>query len=141
MPFEPAEAILERARRVVQNHSRSEYAARIAFLASGLEHARLAGRLAALFDGQRDIPADSPRFDLAVWALGELAAFRQAHQEPFGYPWISVSSATRGPAVRTRLTAAWLTALQYACTLDLRGMFIDSSSIHWAVFSFPGCLP
>ena len=81
--FEPAAAILERAKRAAQDHPQVEYAQRVAFLAAGLEHARLAGRLAALFDSERDIPEDSPRFDQAVRALGELAAFRRAHQQPY----------------------------------------------------------
>ena len=81
--FEPAEAILERAKEAAADHPRAEYAARVAFLAAGLEHARRAGRLAALFDGERDIPEDSERFEQAVEALRALVAFRRAHQQPY----------------------------------------------------------
>ncbi|MDY0168461.1 MAG: DUF4838 domain-containing protein [Thermoguttaceae bacterium] len=81
--FEAAEAILQRAKRAAADHPRPEYAARVAFVAAGLEHARLAGRLAALFDGDRNIPADSERFEQAVEALRELVAFRRAHEKPY----------------------------------------------------------
>jgi len=81
--FEPAEAILERARRAAADHPRAEYAARVAFVAAGLEHARLAGRLAACFDAERTIAEDSERFEQAVEALGKLIAFRRAHEAPY----------------------------------------------------------
>lgn len=81
--FEPAMAILQRAKRAAQNDSRPEYAARVEFLQNGLEHSRLAGRLAALFDCERAIPEKSLFFDQAVEALRELVAFRRAHEEPY----------------------------------------------------------
>ncbi len=81
--FEPAEAILRRARQAARESPHEEYADRVEFLAAGLEHARRSGRLAALFDGERTIPEDSERFELAVEALRELIAFRRAHEEPY----------------------------------------------------------
>ena len=81
--FEPAQAILERAKQAAQNSSQTEYAARVKFLQDGLEHARLAVQLATLFDGQRDIPKDSPQFKQAVKTLRELITFRRAHEKPY----------------------------------------------------------
>lgn len=81
--FEPAEAILARAKRSARKERRPEYAARVKFLRDGLTHARLAGRLAAEFGGERDIPAESKRFERAVKALRELVAFRRAHEVPY----------------------------------------------------------
>ncbi len=80
--FAPAEAILQRAREAVRDAPREEYAGRVEFLAAGWEHAQRAGRLAALFDGEREIPEESERFEQAVDALRELIAFRRAHEEP-----------------------------------------------------------
>jgi hypothetical protein len=81
--FEPAAEHLQRARQAAQDHPRPEYAQRVEFLAAGLRHAQLAGRLAEQFDGHRDIPEDSPRFEPAVQALRELIEFRRAHETPY----------------------------------------------------------
>lgn len=81
--FGPAEAILARAERAARGDPRAEYAARVKFLQDGLAHARLAGRLAAPFAGERDIPAESGRFGQAAEALRELMAFRRAHETPY----------------------------------------------------------
>ena len=81
--FGPAEAILARAERAARGDPRTEYAARVKFLQDGLAHARLAGRLAAPFAGERDIPAESERFGQAAEALRELMAFRRAHETPY----------------------------------------------------------
>lgn len=81
--FGPAEAILARAERAARGDPRTEYAARVRFLQDGLAHARLAGRLAAPFAGERDIPAESERFGQAAEALRELIAFRRAHETPY----------------------------------------------------------
>ncbi len=79
--FEPAEEILERAVQAAAEDPAPEYAARVDFLRKGLEHARLAGRLAAAFDGQRDIPEDTEKFEKALEALRRLVEFRRAHED------------------------------------------------------------
>ncbi len=81
--FGPAEVILGRAARTARGDSLPEYTARVKFLQDGLAHARLAGRLAAEFGAERDIPVESERFNRAVEALRELIAFRRAHEVPY----------------------------------------------------------
>lgn len=81
--FEPAEEILERAKEAAQEDPEPEYAARVEFIRKGLEHARLAGRLASLFNGEYAIPEDTERFENAVEALRELVEFRKAHEHMY----------------------------------------------------------
>lgn len=90
--FGPAEAILGRAEQAARGAPLAEYAARVKFLQDGLAHARLAVRLSALFNGERDIPADSGRFAQAAEALRELMAFRRAHETPYISDYFSGAS-------------------------------------------------
>lgn len=80
--FVPAFALLEGAERAAVG-SAPEFGARVRFLRDGLEHARLAGRLAACFDGDKSISPEDPRFAQAVELLRDLIAFRRAHEVPF----------------------------------------------------------
>ena len=87
--FVPAEALLKEALELAAAAETPEYEARVQFIQAGFEHARLAIRMAALFDGQEDIAED--RMDEATAALKELIAFRKDHQHLFfsDLQWVS----------------------------------------------------
>ena len=78
--FLVAEALLQQAREVAAADPNPNYLARIEFLEAGLEHAMLCVNLAAIFDGERNIPRDAERFEQAQEALQELVRFRRAHE-------------------------------------------------------------
>ncbi|MGI5817269.1 MAG: DUF4838 domain-containing protein [Armatimonadota bacterium] len=80
--FPPAEALLEAAHQAAADAD-PEYLARVEFLQAGLEHAKLCGQLAALFDGSYNIPRDSERFGQARELLRELVSFRRAHEHMY----------------------------------------------------------
>ncbi len=87
--FKPAEEILQRALEAAEADPDPEYLERVEFLEAGLEHAKLGGRLAALFDGERNIPRDSERFPKAGRALQELVQFRRKHEHLHIYDYQS----------------------------------------------------
>ena len=78
--FAPAQALLNDAAKAAAEHPDSQYRERIAFLQAGLEHARLCARLAALFDGERNIPMNTEREFEARKVVRELVQFRKAHE-------------------------------------------------------------
>ncbi|MDD3544755.1 MAG: DUF4838 domain-containing protein [Kiritimatiellae bacterium] len=81
--FEPAARLLDKAEAAAAKDPRPEFALRVKFLRDGLEHARIGIRLAACFDGDRDLPAGPERLTKAAEAMRELIAFRRAHEKPY----------------------------------------------------------
>ncbi|MFO8081716.1 MAG: DUF4838 domain-containing protein [Armatimonadota bacterium] len=81
--FPPAEALLQAAMQAAAADPNPDYVARVEFLEAGLEHAKLCGRLAALFDGSYNIPRDSGRFGQAQEVARELVSFRKAHEHMY----------------------------------------------------------
>jgi hypothetical protein len=79
--FGPAEAILQEALDAAATSPLPEFRERVEFVRSGLEHARLAVRLTAVFDGQPDVPEG--RENEAKRALEELVKFRKDHERTF----------------------------------------------------------
>ncbi len=79
--FEPAEELLNQALAKTENHPLSEYGERVRFIQIGLKHARLARNLAAVYDGEEEIPAD--RIEEAKEALRKLVTFRKEHERTY----------------------------------------------------------
>lgn len=80
--FAPAQALLTQARQeAAAGGARAEFADRVQFIQTGLDHARLATKVTALFDGQ-ELPPEANR-DAARDAVEELVAFRKAHEHLF----------------------------------------------------------
>ena len=78
--FKPAEDLLQRA-LAEANESNAEFADRVRFIQIGLEHAKLASRLAAAFDGEDGIPTE--RAEEARDTLRQLVNFRKEHEHTF----------------------------------------------------------
>ena len=79
--FEPAEALLSESMEAARKSPSPEYAQRVRFLQTGLEHARLTTKLTAVFAGNRRVPEE--RIADARQALTELVRFRKTHEETF----------------------------------------------------------
>ncbi len=79
--FAPAEPMLEEAREITAIADAPEYEARVRFIQTGFEHARMAVRMAALFDEAGEVPED--RMTKAKDAFRNLVDFRKAHQHLF----------------------------------------------------------
>jgi len=79
--FKPAEKLLKQALAKAENHPNAEFAERVRFVQIGLEHAKLARDLAAVYDGEEDIPAD--RIEEGKEALRRLVKFRKEHEHSF----------------------------------------------------------
>jgi len=81
--FVPATSLLEKAASAAAQDQRPEFALRVKFLRDGLEHARIANRLAVCFDGDRELPAGPEHLAKATAAMRELIAFRRSHEKPY----------------------------------------------------------
>jgi hypothetical protein len=79
--FKPAEEILADALAQTRRHFLSEFAERVEFVRIGLEHARLARNLTAVYDGAEAVPAD--RLEQARKALRKLVEFRKEHEHTY----------------------------------------------------------
>lgn len=88
--FLPAEHMLETALAEARTAAQPEYAERVAFIQTGLEHARLATRLAAAFDGNEKVPEG--REAEARQALEAIIAFRKDHERSFFSDLLHVTS-------------------------------------------------
>ncbi len=88
--FEPAEEMLEQARTETRNHPLPEFAERVRFIQTGLEHAQLATNLTAVYDGDKTLPED--RVDEAKQALQELVKFRKDHEHTYFSDLLHVTS-------------------------------------------------
>ena len=73
--------ILDRAMQTARRDSLTEFAERVAFLQTGLEHARLIVNLAAVFDGSHDVPKE--RLEEGQKALKDLIRFRKENQSSY----------------------------------------------------------
>jgi hypothetical protein len=88
--FEPAEEMLGKALSEARGHPLPEFAERVEFIRTGLEHARLASNLAAVFDGNEAVPEG--RLEEAKQALRELVKFRKAHEHTYFSDLLHVTS-------------------------------------------------
>ncbi|MCF6284394.1 MAG: hypothetical protein L3K26_04315, partial [Candidatus Hydrogenedentes bacterium] len=79
--FEPAEALLAQALVKTTDLPNPEFSERVQFIQLGLRHAQLAARLAAVYDGEKVLPAE--RIEAGKTALRELVAFRKANEGAF----------------------------------------------------------
>ncbi len=79
--FEPAKAMLDEALEEAQTDSNGEYAERVRFLQTGLEHALLTVELAAIYDESGSMPED--RLEEGKQALAKLVEFRKERQHLF----------------------------------------------------------
>jgi hypothetical protein len=79
--FEPAEKLLEEALREVDEDSNTEFAERVRFVEIGLKHAKLAVNLAAIYDGNEEVPPG--RVQQGREALRKLVRFRKKHEHTF----------------------------------------------------------
>lgn len=79
--FEPAEDLLRQALAETSDHRDARYAERVRFVQIGLEHAKLARDLAAIYDGEEALAAD--RIDEGREALRRLVKFRKGHEDTF----------------------------------------------------------
>jgi hypothetical protein len=76
--FEPADKMLKQALATTRDHPSREFAERVKFVQTGLEHAKLATRLTAVYDGNETVPEN--RIEEAKQALKKLVAFRKKHE-------------------------------------------------------------
>lgn len=81
--FAPAQALLEKAHQAARRDPNPEYAQRVEFLQVGLTHAELCVKLAAAFNGERQVQRSSPQFAQVHNALRELVQFRKKHEHLF----------------------------------------------------------
>ena len=79
--FGPAEELLERALAETCDHPNPEFAERVRFIQIGLRHARLAVDLAAVFDGEEEVPVE--RVKEGMEALRRLVRFRKENEHTF----------------------------------------------------------
>jgi hypothetical protein len=88
--FAPAEEMLDQALAEARRHPLAEFAERVRFVRLGLEHARLARDLTAVFDGSQVVPAD--RLEQAREALRKLVKFRKDHEHTYFSDLLHVTS-------------------------------------------------
>ena len=79
--FEPAQKMLNQALAEARGHSSTEFAERVEFIRIGLDHARLARNLAAIYDGSEAVPTD--QLGQAREALRELVKFRKEYEHTY----------------------------------------------------------
>lgn len=73
--------MLDRAMLAARRDSLTEFAERVGFLQTGLEHARLIVNLATIFDGNHDVPKE--RLEEGQKALKDLIRFRKENQSSY----------------------------------------------------------
>jgi hypothetical protein len=88
--FRPAEEMLTQALAQTRKHSSTEFTERVKFIQIGLEHARLARNLSAVYDGNEVVPAE--RLEQAKESLHELVKFRKEHEHTFFSDLLHVTS-------------------------------------------------
>jgi hypothetical protein len=93
--FKPASEILEEALKEAQKSNQPEFADRVKFLQAGLKHAELTVKVASVFDGKRDIPAEKQ--DEAKKALDELVQFRKANEKLYFSDLLHITSYCERP--------------------------------------------
>ncbi len=94
--FEPAEAILSQALKEALADPLPEFARRVEFLQVGLQHARLTLKLAAIYNGNKNIQEE--RVEEAKNALRELVQFRKEHQSMYFSDLLHVTSYWERPS-------------------------------------------
>jgi hypothetical protein len=93
--FKPATEILEEALKEAQKSNQPEFADRVKFLQAGLKHAELTVKVASVFDGKRDLPAEKQ--DEAKKALDELVQFRKANEKLYFSDLLHITSYCERP--------------------------------------------
>jgi len=88
--FEPAAAMLEEALAAARADPLPDFAARVRFIQIGLEHARLATKLTAVYDGKEVVSEE--RMEEAKRALKELVRFRKEQEGTFFSDLLHVTS-------------------------------------------------
>ena len=109
--FGPAERLLEQAAAEAGAPGvPPEFAGRVEFVRTGLEHARLAVRLTSLFEIQEEVPDTVPEANRAEAesALRDLVAFRKQHQGLFFSDLLWVTSFWERPKLNVDDLAAAL---------------------------------
>lgn len=99
--FKPAEDILNQALAQARKHSLTEFAERVQFVRLGLEHARLARNLTALYDGNEVIPTE--RLEQAKESLRELVNFRKENEHTFFSDLLHVTNFWERPRMNLNL--------------------------------------
>lgn len=79
--FAPADALLEEALAQTRDLPDSQFADRVRFVQLGVQHAKLAARLAAAFDGEEVLP--EANLEEGKAALKALVEFRKANEHTF----------------------------------------------------------
>ncbi|MFH1738979.1 MAG: DUF4838 domain-containing protein [bacterium] len=88
--FEPAEELLKQALAETRKHPLPEFAERVRFIQIGLEHARLARNLTAIYDGKEEVPEG--RIEEAKEALHKLVKFRKDHERTYFSDLLHITS-------------------------------------------------
>lgn len=88
--FKTAQELLNQALAEARKHPLNEFAERVRFIQLGLEHARLARNLAAIYDGKEVVPAD--RLEQAKDALQKLVKFRKDREHTYFSDLLHVTS-------------------------------------------------
>ncbi|XOV94199.1 MAG: DUF4838 domain-containing protein [Bacteroidota bacterium] len=88
--FEPAEAMLTQALKEASSSDSPEFAERVKFLQTGLQHAGLTLKVAAIYDGNKEIPKNKMKD--ARKALGELVQYRKDHQNEYFSDFLHLTS-------------------------------------------------
>lgn len=79
--FVQAAQMLDSAMQAARRDSLTEYAERVGFLMTGLDHARLTVNLTTIFNGSFEVPKD--RLEEAQKALQDLIKFRKDNQDSY----------------------------------------------------------
>ncbi|MCC6797528.1 MAG: DUF4838 domain-containing protein [Candidatus Hydrogenedentes bacterium] len=95
--FRPAEALLQQAYDEAKTDPLPEFAERVRFIQVGLEHAQLACKLAAVFDGDKTLPES--KIEEGKQALRELIAFRKKYEGMFFSDLLHVTSYWERPGI------------------------------------------
>lgn len=94
--FEPAETILAQALEEASAASLPEFAKRVEFLQVGLHHARLTLKLAAIYNGNKEVPKE--KINEAKSALRNLVQFRKDHQNMYFSDFLHITSYWERPS-------------------------------------------
>lgn len=95
--FQPAEELLKQAYDEARTDPLPEFAERVRFNEVGLQHAQLACKLAAVYDGEKTLPEN--KVEEAKKALRELIDFRKKHEGMFFSDLLHVTSYWERPII------------------------------------------
>jgi tetratricopeptide (TPR) repeat protein len=95
--FKPAEELLKQALELTRDSRDPQFAQRVQFIQIGLDHARLTRRLAAIYDGEEQVPEE--KVEKAKKALRKLVEFRKEHEHTFFSDLLHVTSFWERPHI------------------------------------------